>query len=71
MVDRYDLSSLRMMMCAAAPMTRELVNAMYARIKVPIKQAYGLSETSPGAVVQVSLIYHLRLTQVQSMLIGS
>jgi len=55
-VDKYDLSSLRMLMCAAAPMTQELANAMYERIKVPIKQAYGLSETSPGAMVQVSLV---------------
>jgi long-subunit acyl-CoA synthetase (AMP-forming) len=35
---------------------------MYERIKVPVKQAYGLSETSPGAVSQVSLIYSLQLT---------
>jgi 4-coumarate--CoA ligase len=55
-VDEYDLSSLRMLMSGAAPMTRELVDAMYERIKVPIKQSYGLSETSPGVVVQVSLV---------------
>jgi long-subunit acyl-CoA synthetase (AMP-forming) len=30
---------------------------MYDRIKVPIKQAYGLTETSPGAIVQVSLVF--------------
>lgn len=56
-VDKYDLSSLRMLMCGAAPLTHELVNAMYERIKVPIKQAYGLSETSPGALAQVGLAY--------------
>jgi 4-coumarate--CoA ligase len=62
LVTKYDLSSLRMFTCGAAPMSRELVNAMYERIKVPVKQAYGLSETSPGAVSQVSLIYSLQLT---------
>ncbi|KAJ5783019.1 hypothetical protein N7457_004793 [Penicillium paradoxum] len=46
-VDKYDLSSLRMMNSGAAPLTRELVEAVYARIKVGVKQGYGLSETSP------------------------
>ncbi|KAJ5542293.1 hypothetical protein N7461_008296 [Penicillium sp. DV-2018c] len=46
-VDKYDLSSLRMMNSGAAPLTQELVEAVYARIKVGIKQGYGLSETSP------------------------
>lgn len=48
-VDNYDLSSLRMMNSGAAPLTKELTEAMYARIKVPIKQGYGLTETSPTA----------------------
>ncbi|KMU76650.1 LOW QUALITY PROTEIN: 4-coumarate-CoA ligase [Coccidioides immitis RMSCC 3703] len=46
-VDKYDLSSLRMMNSGAAPLTRELVESTYARIKCGIKQGYGLSETSP------------------------
>lgn len=46
-VDRFDLSSLRMMSSGAAPLTKELVEAVYQRLKVPIKQGYGLSETSP------------------------
>lgn len=46
-VDKYDLSSLRMMNSAAAPLTRELVEAVYSRIKVGIKQGFGLSEASP------------------------
>lgn len=46
-VDKYDLSSLRMMNSGAAPLTQELVEAVYSRIKVGIKQGYGLSETSP------------------------
>ena len=46
-VDKYDLSSLRMLNSGAAPLTQELVEAVYARIKVGVKQGYGLSETSP------------------------
>ena len=52
LVARYDLSSLKGMMSGAAPLTEDLVHAVYARLKVPLKQAYGLSETSPGALVQ-------------------
>ncbi|KAL8840440.1 MAG: hypothetical protein Q9170_001316 [Blastenia crenularia] len=46
-VDRYDLRSLRMLNSGAAPLTQELVEAVYKRIKCPVKQGYGLSETSP------------------------
>ena len=51
-VSKYDLSSLRMLNSGAAPLTRDLVEAVYARIKVPVKQGYGLSETSPGTHTQ-------------------
>jgi acyl-CoA synthetase (AMP-forming)/AMP-acid ligase II len=51
-VDKYDLSSLRMMNSGAAPLTRELVETTSARIKVGIKQGYGLSETSPTTHMQ-------------------
>ena len=53
-VDKYDLSSLRMLSSGAAPLTQELVEAVYKRLKVPIKQGYGLSETSPTTHTQVS-----------------
>lgn len=52
-VDKYDLRSLRMMSSGAAPLTKELVDAAYGRLKIPIKQGYGLSETSPITHVQV------------------
>ena len=51
-VDKYDLSSLRMMNSGAAPLTQELVEAVYKRLNVPIKQGYGLSETSPTTHTQ-------------------
>lgn len=52
LVSNYDLSSLRMMNSGAAPLTKELQSAVYERIKVPVKQGYGLSETSPTSHVQ-------------------
>lgn len=51
-VEKYDLSTLRMMNCGAAPLTRELVETTSSRIKVGIKQGYGLSETSPTTHMQ-------------------
>jgi 4-coumarate--CoA ligase len=51
-VDKYDLSSLRMMTSAAAPLTKELVDAAYKRLRIPVTQAFGLSETSPSTHVQ-------------------
>ncbi|MCJ1350697.1 MAG: hypothetical protein MMC33_000678 [Icmadophila ericetorum] len=51
-VDKYDLSTLRMLNSGAAPLTKELVETVYKRLKVPIKQGYGLSETSPTTHTQ-------------------
>lgn len=47
-VDKYDLSSIRMLTSAAAPLSKDLMLTMYRRLKIPIIQAYGLSETSPA-----------------------
>ncbi|KAI9843009.1 MAG: hypothetical protein M1838_002895 [Thelocarpon superellum] len=51
-VDKYDLSSVRMMSSGAAPLTRDLVEVVYKRLKIPVKQAYGMSETSPSTHTQ-------------------
>ncbi|KAF8847859.1 acetyl-CoA synthetase-like protein [Acephala macrosclerotiorum] len=51
-VDKYDLSSIRMLNSGAAPLTKDLVEAVYNRLKIPIKQGYGLSETSPTTHTQ-------------------
>jgi len=51
-VSKYDFSSVRMISSGAAPLTKELVDAVYARLKIPMKQAYGLSETSPSVHIQ-------------------
>jgi 4-coumarate--CoA ligase len=41
-----------MMNSGAAPLTRELVEAVHKRLGVPVKQGYGLSETSPTTHTQ-------------------
>ncbi|KIW73503.1 hypothetical protein PV04_01616 [Phialophora macrospora] len=46
-VDKYDLSSVKMITSGAAPLTKELVDTVHRRLKIKINQAYGLSETSP------------------------
>lgn len=51
-VDKYDLSTIRMMNSGAAPLTHEIVNALYASRKIKVKQGYGLSETSPTTHTQ-------------------
>jgi acyl-CoA synthetase (AMP-forming)/AMP-acid ligase II len=51
-VEKYNLSSMRMMNSGAAPLTQELVEAVYNRLRIGIKQGYGLSETSPTTHTQ-------------------
>lgn len=53
MVDKYDLSSVKMITSGAAPLTKELVDAVHKRLGIKINQAYGLSETSPMTHTQV------------------
>ena len=60
LVDKYDLSSVRMITSGAAPLTRELVDAVHQRLKIKINQAYGLSETSPMTHTQVSALRRFR-----------
>lgn len=54
LVNSYDLSSLRTMHSAAAPLTQDLIDMIYKRLRVPIKQSYGMSEASPGISSQSS-----------------
>lgn len=44
-VDKYDLSSIRMISSGAAPLRKELLEAVYKRKGLRVKQGYGLSET--------------------------
>ena len=67
-VDKYDLSSLRMLNSGAAPLTQDLVHAVHDRIKVPIKQGYGLSETSPTTHTQPWELWDKCIGSVGTML---
>lgn len=67
-VQKYDLSSLRMMNSGAAPLTRELVDSTFARIKCGIKQGYGLSETSPTTHTVSWADWHRRAGSVGKLL---
>ncbi|KAF2098599.1 4-coumarate-CoA ligase-like protein [Rhizodiscina lignyota] len=51
-VEKYDLSSIKMLNCGAAPMTRELQESLYERLGLKVKQGYGLTETSPTTHTQ-------------------
>jgi 4-coumarate--CoA ligase len=53
-VNKFDLSSVKMITSGAAPLTKELVDSVYKRLKIKVNQAYGLSETSPMTHTQVS-----------------
>ncbi|MEV6161264.1 4-coumarate--CoA ligase family protein [Streptomyces sp. NPDC052052] len=51
-VDDYDLSSLEYIVSAAAPLDAELAAACSTRLGIPpIRQAYGMTELSPGTHV--------------------
>ncbi|MFG2892025.1 4-coumarate--CoA ligase family protein [Streptomyces sp. NPDC048248] len=52
LVARYDLSSLRYLVSAAAPLDAELAAACSRRLGLPpVMQAYGMTELSPGTHV--------------------
>ncbi|PCG84911.1 4-coumarate--CoA ligase family protein [Streptomyces sp. WZ.A104] len=52
LVGEYDLSSLQYIVSAAAPLDAELADACSARLGVPpVRQAYGMTELSPGTHV--------------------
>ncbi|MGW1463400.1 AMP-binding protein [Streptomyces sp. NPDC002308] len=51
-VARYDLSSLRYIVSAAAPLDADLARACSERLGLPpVRQAYGMTELSPGTHV--------------------
>ena len=55
LVKTYDLSSLKAITSGAAPLTKELVDTVYKKLKIKINQAYGLSEMSPMTHAQVCM----------------
>jgi acyl-CoA synthetase (AMP-forming)/AMP-acid ligase II len=47
-VDRYDLSSLRWVFSAAAPLGEPIIDALEQRLGVGVRQGYGMTEASPA-----------------------
>ncbi|MBI3208768.1 MAG: AMP-binding protein [Candidatus Solibacter usitatus] len=48
LVDKYDLSSLKLVFSGAAPLDADLAAACEKRLNCKVRQGYGLTETSPG-----------------------
>ena len=47
LVDKFDLSTLKLIMCGAAPLDRETSEACAQRLNILVKQGYGMTELSP------------------------
>mmetsp|Transcript_72898 Transcript_72898/g.158223 ORF Transcript_72898/g.158223 Transcript_72898/m.158223 type:complete len:366 (-) Transcript_72898:152-1249(-) len=47
LVDKYDISSIRKVLCGAAPLGAELTEECSKRIGKPVVQGYGMTELSP------------------------
>lgn len=53
LIDQYDLSSLKLVICGAAPLSGDLSQQVKKRLTtMVVKQGYGLTETSPCAVIE-------------------
>jgi acyl-CoA synthetase (AMP-forming)/AMP-acid ligase II len=52
MIDDYDLSSLKVILSGAAPLSDDLSRECAERLGCVVKQGYGLTETSPATHVQ-------------------
>mmetsp|Transcript_20180 Transcript_20180/g.30007 ORF Transcript_20180/g.30007 Transcript_20180/m.30007 type:complete len:585 (-) Transcript_20180:27-1781(-) len=50
-VDKYDLSSLKVLFSGAAPLSADVENACAKRLGCTIKQAWGMSELSPAGAL--------------------
>lgn len=48
MVENYDLSSMKVILSAAAPLGKEVQDACIRRLGCIVVQGYGMTETSPG-----------------------
>ncbi|KAI8875815.1 acetyl-CoA synthetase-like protein [Backusella circina FSU 941] len=54
-ISEYDLSTLRLVICGAAPLGADLSKQVKARLpELILKQGYGLTETSPCALIEPS-----------------
>jgi 4-coumarate--CoA ligase len=68
MVDNYNLTNLRWIVSAAAPLSKNLVRDVHKRLKIPVKQAYGMTETSPATHAQLNNDWHSSIGSVGKLL---
>eukprot|EP01098_Paradermamoeba_levis_P015699 TRINITY_DN8110_c0_g2_i1.p1 TRINITY_DN8110_c0_g2~~TRINITY_DN8110_c0_g2_i1.p1 ORF type:complete len:552 (-),score=193.69 TRINITY_DN8110_c0_g2_i1:75-1676(-) len=54
LVDKYDLSSVKTACSGAAPLSAETEKEIIARLKLNVKQAYGMTESSPAISIRDS-----------------
>ena len=50
---REQLSSLRMVTSGGAPLAPDLIRAVYDRLKIPVRQGFGLTESTAASHMQV------------------
>jgi 4-coumarate--CoA ligase len=48
LVEKYDISATEFLVSGGAPMGKEVENLVKDRLKVTVKQAYGMTEASPA-----------------------
>ncbi|THY56432.1 acetyl-CoA synthetase-like protein [Aureobasidium pullulans] len=65
--DRYDLSSIRMLVSAAAPLSTELVHNLWERRSIRVIQGYGLSETCAGTHMQLLLNMQAKVVSAEGL----
>lgn len=60
-VDKFDIKSLQLIFCGAAPLSKELELSVLDRLKIPnlvVKQGYGMSELTVGVCGQKEIVKH-------------
>lgn len=61
LVNTYDLRTLRMITSGGAPLASSLVTELFQQRQIPVRQAYGLSETTSVSHIQVChTVYPIR-----------
>ncbi|KAI8991727.1 hypothetical protein BDF20DRAFT_846126 [Mycotypha africana] len=51
-VTKYDLTTIRLLGCGAAPLSKEHITALKKRVPADIRQGYGMTETTSGVISQ-------------------
>ena len=54
-------------MCAAAPISIDLIDAVYKRLKIPVYQAFGMTETAPATSMQTTATWEVGKGSVGSL----